>query len=127
MPSILRAALAALALVAGGAAPAAADDFLGSRTVAYLSEWDAIEVPGSTVYTAIRLCVADHAVQFTDLNVIYANGGHDDLPVRLVVPAGECTRWIDLRGGRRDVARVTMRYDTWGNAGPRATISVFGR
>ena len=86
-----------------------------------------IAVPGKQRFGSIRICVKRHAVHFRDLDVVYANGGKDDLPVRQVIPAGECTRWIDLRGGQRNIRRIVLRYDTWGNSGPRALIEAWGR
>ena len=115
-----------LALAAIVATPASAE-LLGTRVVAYGSETDVIRVPGATRYSAIKICVYDQAVRFRDLDVVYANGGRDDLPLRRVIPAGDCTRWIDLRGGRRDIRRIVLNYETWGDSGPRAKITAQGR
>jgi hypothetical protein len=67
-------------------------------------------------------------VRFVDLDVRYANGANDDIPVRARINRGECTRNIDLRGADRDIASIKMVYEetSWG---PRktATVRVFGR
>lgn len=116
------------ALIAGASAgPAVAETVLGSRKVAYRSETDVIPVPGKRRFGAIRLCVARHAIRLRDVDVVYGNGAKDDIPFRRIIGAGECTRWADLRGRRRDIARIILRYDTYGDAGPRAVVTAFGR
>ncbi len=130
MKAILAKSIAAAAVAmtaAGTAASAAAEDYLGTRVVAYGSETDVIEVPGPKRFTAIKLCVSDRAVHFRDLDVVYGNGARDDLKLRVVIPKGDCTRWIDLRGGDRNIRRIVMKYDTLPNTGPRAKVTAFGR
>ncbi|MCB9959285.1 MAG: DUF2541 family protein [Rhodospirillaceae bacterium] len=129
VPKSLVPAIFGCALGLAAVAPAAAQqvDFLGSRMVADLSETDVIEADGAQRYAAVRLCVDQRAVHFRDLDVIFANGGHQDSLVRAEIPAGECTRWIDLRGGTRNIDRIVMRYDTLVNMGVQAQISAFGR
>ena len=118
---------AAAVLVALTGWAARAEQVLGAKVVAYGSETDVIPVPGKKRFGAIKICVHDHAVRFRDLDVVYGNGGKDDIPVRRVIPKGDCTRWVDLRGPRRNIRRIVLRYDTYGNAGPRAKITAWGR
>ncbi len=100
---------------------------LGARTVADLSETDVISVPGGQGYSSVRLCVAQRAVHFRDLDIVFANGARQDASIRRLIGAGECTRWIDLAGERRNIARIVMRYDTLRNIGVQAVITAFGR
>lgn len=119
--------VAAALLTAPGLTQAAEGTFLGSRTVAYGSERDTIEVPGGALYNFVRLCVADRGINFYDLNFRFANGGHQDAAVRVYVGPGECTRWIDLKGDARNLARIVMWYETHGSSGARATVSAYGK
>jgi len=119
--------LTVVAVLAIGAAPSLAETLLGSRTVAYNSETDVIQVPGAARYRSVRFCVVQRAVHFRDLDVVFRNGGQQDLQVRSVIPAGDCTRWINLRGPRRNIARIVLRYDTLDNSGPRAVVRAYGR
>ncbi|MCB9947687.1 MAG: DUF2541 family protein [Rhodospirillaceae bacterium] len=102
-------------------------DFLGSRMVADLSETDVIQAQGTQRYAAVRLCVAQRAVHFRDLDIIFANGGSQDAVIRQQINPGECTRWIDLHGGTRNITRIVLRYDTLVNAGVQAQVSAYGR
>lgn len=128
-PKSLMPAIFGCALALAAATPAAAQqvDLLGSRMVADLSETDVIQADGAERYTAVRLCVAERAVHFRDLDIFFANGGSQDSLVRAEIPAGQCTRWIDVRGGSRNIDRIVMRYDTLVTMGVQARISAFGR
>lgn len=117
----------ALALAATATAWAQQVDFLGSRMVADLSETDVIQAQGSQRYSAVRLCVAQRAVHFRDVDIFFANGGHEDAIVRQLINPGECTRWIDLRGPTRNITRIAMRYDTLSNIGIQGQVSAYGR
>jgi hypothetical protein len=120
--------LVAAALVAApGLAQAAEGTFLGSRTVAYGSERDTIELPGGARYDQVRLCVAERAINFYDLNFRFANGGHQDAAVRVRIGPGECTRWIDLKGDDRNLVRIVLWYETYGSSGARAVVSAYGK
>lgn len=119
--------LTALVAMTLPAPVAHANDFLGERLVAYNSETDVIPVPGAERYRSVRLFVKVHAVRFTDVDVIFANGGGQDIKMRKIIGPGDCTRWINLRGPRRDIRRIVLRYDTYGNNGPRALVQAFGK
>jgi hypothetical protein len=119
-----------IAVVLAAAAPGLAQaegTFLGSRTVAYGSERDTIEVPGNAHYNLVRLCVAQRAINFYDLNFRFANGGHQDAAVKVRIGPGECTRWIDLKGEDRNLVRIVMWYETFGSSGARAVVSAYGK
>lgn len=108
-------------------AQAAEGTFLGSRTVAYGSERDTIEVSGGARYDQVRLCVAQRTINLYDLNFRFGNGGHQDAPVRLRIEPGECTRWIDLKGEDRNLVRIVLWYETFGSSGARAVVSAYGK
>ena len=119
----------AILMLVGLASPASAQQvtLLGSRTVADLSETDVIPVPGGQGFSSIRLCVAQRAVRFRDLDIVFANGASQDASIQRRIGPGDCTRWIDLAGERRNVARIVMRYDTLRNVGVQGVVTAFGR
>ena len=118
---------AALAACASPSAQAQRGDHLGSRTVADHTEVDNIQVTGARRHGAVRLCVQHRSVNFRDVDIHFANGGHQDVAVRAIIGPGECTRWINLSGERRNITRITLRYQTIVNAGQQAIVSAFGR
>ena len=115
---------AALLSLPGGAWAA---DTLGSRVVADNSDSDTILVAGTKKYSSIRLCVSERTVDFHDLDINFGNGGHQDVALREMINPGECTRWIDLEGGKRNITTIVMKYDTQGNSGKQAVVTAYAR
>ncbi|GAA3998275.1 hypothetical protein [Sphingomonas humi] len=70
-----------------------------------------VQLPGVTRQREIRVCALNAPLRLRDLDVRFANGGRQDLNTRAVLDAGTCTRAIDLRGNRRDVTAVHLRYE----------------
>jgi hypothetical protein len=114
---ILAAAGAAATLVA--VAPASAQfgrwNDRGWRTVAYTRvdgrDSDTIRMRGPVRERAIRICAINQPLHLRDFDIRYQNGGHQDVNTRAVLRAGTCTRAVDLRGGRRDINAVRLRYE----------------
>ncbi len=133
----LKLALAGVLLTLGLAAPASAHapgpwapswDLLGSRAVGHRAERDTIAAFGHQRYRQVKICAYNKAIRFYDLDVVFRNGGHQDVPVRAVLRPGQCTRAVDLYGHRRDIRFVRMAYETLGwNHGSRAFVRVYAR
>ncbi len=87
----------------------------GWRTIAFEAvngrDSDRINLPGRTRQREIRLCSMNQPLRLRDFDVRFDNGRRQDVNTRAVLPAGRCTRAIDLRGNRRDVASVRLRYE----------------
>lgn len=87
----------------------------GWRTIGYKTvngrDTDNINLPGATRQRAIRLCSINAPIHLVDFDIRFANGAWQDARTRQVIGAGSCTRAIDLRGNRRDVDRVRLRYE----------------
>jgi hypothetical protein len=103
--------LAAFALVSAAAAPAFAWDELGRRNVADRTDRDSIQLSGHRMLSRIRICVGDRPVRFYDVGVVFNNGGRQDVQVRARLPAGACTRAIELDGAPRDVSEISFVYE----------------
>jgi len=86
----------------------------GWRTVAYTRvdgrDTDNIALRGNIRERAIRVCAINRPLNLRDFDIRYANGGQQDVNTRAVLRAGTCTRAVDLRGGRRDIASVRLKY-----------------
>lgn len=136
----LKLVLASALLAAGLALPASAHGYpgpsygwnawqlLGSREVQHYGERDTIFAPGYQQYRQVRLCAYRRPVRLYDVDVVFRNGGHQDVGVRRILYPGQCTNALDLRGHRRDVQLVKLAYETIGYPrGPRAVIQVYAR
>ena len=114
---ILAAAGAAATLVA--VIPAEAQQWRwnerGWRTIGYTRvdgrDSDRIRLPGTTRQRAIRLCSMNAPLHLRDFDIRFANGQRQDVRTRAVLPAGRCTRAVDLHGNRRDIESVRLRYE----------------
>ena len=127
---ILAAATAAATLTA--IAPAAAQqwrwDERGWRTIGYARvdgrDTDTIRAPGFTRQRTIRLCALNAPLRLRDFDVRFANGGRQDVNARAVLPAGRWTRAIDLRGNRRDIESVRLRYEPFRRGYNRPVVRI---
>jgi hypothetical protein len=126
----LAAATAAATFVA--MAPASAQQWRwnenGWRTIGYTRvdgrDTDRINLPGVTRQRAIRLCAMNQPLRLRDFDVRFANGGRQDVNTRAVLPPGRCTRAVDLRGNRRDIASVRLRYEPITRSWQRPVVRV---
>ena len=113
----------------GKAGRAAAWVALGTRSVTDRADHDTIAVTAKRGdFTAIRIDVAGHAVDFQRVVVHFANGADQKLELRETIRAGGSSREIDLEGKDRVIRSIDFWYDakTFGRGG-KATVRVFGR
>jgi hypothetical protein len=108
-------AAATLVAIAPANAQYARANERGWRTVAYTRvdgrDSDTIRLRGHFRERSIRLCAINQPLRLRDFDIRFANGGHQDVNTRAVLRAGTCTRAVDLRGNRRDIAHVRLRYE----------------
>ena len=127
---ILGAATAAATLIA--VAPADAQhgrwNDRGWRTIGYTRvdgrDSDTIYLPGRTRQGAVRLCAINQPLHLRDFDIRFANGRKQDVDTRAVLRAGTCTRSVDLKGNRRDIASVRLRYEPIYRASSRPVVRV---
>lgn len=101
---------------------------LGEKLVDHKVERDEIEVGADEgVFNRIKLEVKNADVEFLNVKVIYANGGDQDIEVRLKISAGGETRPIDLDGRRRAIRKVVLVYKTDHDERRRAVVVLYGR
>ena len=84
---------------------------IGFRTVRAGTDTDWVVTPGAKRFRQLRLCVENAPINLVDVDVYFANGGHQDFDFRGLVGVGGCTRALNLEGRRRDIARVRLRYE----------------
>jgi hypothetical protein len=102
-------------------------ELVGQRTVSQRLERDTIPVVGRDRHQQIMLCVYNTPVRLQDFDVRFANGGKQDVAVRNVIGAGQCTRAIDLKGQKRDIKSITLAYKAMGFFKRGALVKIFAR
>ncbi len=110
-------------------ASASAGDWklLGKKNVKDRVETDTINLNGPRRFNKIKICVYRNPVSFKDVDVYFANNGHQDIKLRKRINAGDCTRAIDLKWFNRDIDRIVMRYEETSVRRATATVRVFGK
>lgn len=129
-PLILGLAAAAATLTA--VAPAAAQQWRWDqgnwRTIGYTRvdgrDSDTVRAPGFTRQRQIRLCALNAPLRLRDFDIRFANGGRQDVNTRAVLQAGTCTRAVDLRGNRRDIESVRLRYESYRRGWNRPIVRI---
>lgn len=102
--------------------------YLGSRRVNGLLDFDRIHVGASRgLFDKIRLKVVGNHLMIYDLDVRYANGANDDIPVRTLIPQGGMTRVIDLRANNRFIRNVRFTYGKFPNGNGPTYVELYGR
>lgn len=132
----MKTTLLALA-VAGGAllaaTPAAAQFYFGNqwRVIGYKTvnghDTDTIRVRGDHRFRQVKVCAYGAPVRMRDLDIRFANGKRQDVNVRSWLAEGTCTRNIDLKGNRRDIANIVMKYDPIARSYRRPVVRVQAR
>ena len=107
------------------ATPSFAWTQIGARDVRDRTERDTIVVEGPRQFERIKLCVYRQPVHFIDVDVRFANGGHQDVNVRERINPGQCTRALDLNGDDRNITTVSIVYEETSFRRRHATVRLF--
>jgi hypothetical protein len=104
-------------------------ELVGQRQISFRGDRENIPVVGRDRHSQVMLCVYNQSIRLNDFDVKFKNGGAQDLQVRSVIGAGQCTRAIDLKGHKRDIRAVTLAAKAIGFRpfGRGATVKVFAR
>jgi Protein of unknown function (DUF2541) len=124
--SYVAAAAVALVSTLAVATPAFAWDLLGTFNVRDRVDVDTLTLPGNRTFQRIKVCAYRHPVHIIDIDIHYANGGHQDVDTRWQINAGDCTRNIDLNGANRNISAIVLKYEENSWKRRTATVRVFG-
>lgn len=108
-------------------------ELIGSQQVSFRTERDTIYARGNDRHRQLMVCVYNRPVRMLDMDVRFRNGRSQDVSLRSVIGAGQCTRAIDLNGRNRDIRSVSFTYKTVGGLRQigrfpqQATVRVYAR
>lgn len=126
-PILAATAAAGLAVAATPANAQRWNDY-GWRTIAYKTvngrDTDRIDVRGHYRQRAVRLCTMNAPIRLRDVDIRFENGRTQDANTRARLGAGRCTRAIDLRGNRRDIDWIRLRYEPIARGWRRPVVRV---
>jgi hypothetical protein len=106
-------------------APAMAWDEIAQLNVRDRVDIDTVNLPGNREFSRIKVCAYRHPVHMIDIDIWFRNGGHQDVNTRFQINPGDCTRVIDLNGGRRNVDHIVLKYEENSARHATATVRVF--
>ncbi|MBL8789331.1 MAG: hypothetical protein JNM45_02465 [Rhizobiales bacterium] len=116
-----------LALLSLVAAPQAfAWDKIGSKNIGHGGDRDVAIAHGLEHHRQFRMCVRGSGVHVRDLDLRFANGGHQDISVQSHLGNGACTRVVDLKGNDRNIRKIAVRYERL-RKGNKATATFWAR
>ena len=100
---------------------------IGVRAVRAGTDTDWIPTPGALRFRQLRLCAENAPINIIDVDVHFANGGHQDFNFANFLGAGGCTRALNLEGRRRDIARIRITYERIARAPVTPVVRVSAR
>jgi hypothetical protein len=101
---------------------------LGERRVSDAVDHDVIAVTAARGdFRKLQFRVLDRGVQFRHVVVHFANGDHQEVELRDVIPAGGRSRVIDIAGGDRVIRSIELRYDAQALGGRTARVRVYAQ
>ncbi|MBC8153267.1 MAG: hypothetical protein H7Z72_10180 [Bacteroidetes bacterium] len=100
---------------------------LGRTVVDFKVDWNVIRLAGADNFRQLKLSAVDAPIEIVSMDVVYENGGHDDMPVRQVIPRGGESRAIDLRDASRRIQQVSFVYHSVpGSRSRQAKLTLLG-
>jgi Protein of unknown function (DUF2541) len=116
-------------LVVAFSASARGWEKIGERTVNLSTERDVIPCALKGKFRALKFRVEDAPVEFLSVNVEFATGERQRIPIKQRIRAGGETRTIDLRGNKRIIKKIEFVYRSvkgWDDRRRRAVVKVYG-
>ena len=100
---------------------------LGELSVSFQTERDEILVVGKDKFKSLRILVKYQAVYIASMVVYYENGDTEDIAVNSEMQAGKESQVFNLKGGSREIKKITFVYKTASNASDeKAHVEVYG-
>ena len=102
---------------------------IGERTVNFATDKDVIYCGLKGKFKALKFKVTDAPVEFLSVDVEFATGEKQRIPIKQRIRAGGETRVIDLRGSRRIIKKIEFVYRSvkgWDDRRRKAVVKVYG-
>lgn len=97
------------------------------RALMFSNDLDAFHVGERYgAFKALRVSVRDHQVRFYGLRIVYGNGEVEDVPFFGEFSGGQSSARLDLKGNRRHIDRIELKYRTKLNFLGEGTVEIWG-
>jgi len=102
--------------------------FLGSKKVNHWRERDEFEISNREKFTAIRLHAKERDIEISEVRITLINGDIIQPVVEKTIRNGERSRVIELAADGRQLAKVEIRYSSYGKIfSKKATVLLVGK
>lgn len=103
-------------------------EFLGEKTVNFVSDKDMVDVNSSNKFTAIKFKVEDREIRLNNVKIHLENGDILQPAMDDVIAADQFSREIAIASEGRFIDKIEFTYRTTGNIlKGRANVLVFGK
>jgi hypothetical protein len=103
-------------------------ELLGTRKVNYGLDRDVINVTlRDGLFTAVKLKTLRGGINMHKMVIHFKNGEQQTVALKKNFRAGDSSRVIDLKGGKRVIQKVVFWYDTKNIKRRRGTVQLWGR
>jgi hypothetical protein len=100
---------------------------IGETTVNMKTEKDEILVLGKDKFTSLKIKVTDEPVYLASMTIYYENGETEDANISSDLKAGSASKVINLKGGAREIKKVSFVYHTSANTkNEKAHVELYG-
>lgn len=103
-------------------------EFLGEKTVNFVSDKDMVDVNSSNKFTALKFKVEDREIRLNNVKIHLENGDILQPALDDVIAADQYSRDITIASEGRFVDKIEFTYRTTGNIlKGRANVLIFGK
>jgi hypothetical protein len=100
---------------------------IGEVKADFKMENQSISVMGKDMFKSILLKVTDAPINIEGIQVFYESGDMEEFNVKNELKAGAETRKMDLKGGAKEIKKVTFTYKTLPNQqDEKAHVELYG-
>jgi hypothetical protein len=85
---------------------------------------DRVTVNDGVLYRQVMVCAERNTVRIRRAEVQLGNGQWQRMFLPVALAAGECSKGVDLLGGKRRIRALQFDYEAWSPGVARGTISV---
>jgi len=127
--AMLTAAVTVSAVAVPASAQRAGWQTVGTLRVDNRAERADIAVRGNARHSAIRMCNtnSNKTLRLVDVDLLFANGGEQDVNTQNSILPGRCTAAYDLSGNRRNIRAIRLAYAKSGVRGRDPILTVQAR
>ncbi len=102
-------------------------DKLGTKVVDFTLDRDVVTASQKKTYTALKIKVNNGTINIHKVTVHFANGETQDVKLPAELSKNNDGQFIDLKGNKRVIEKITFWYDTVNKDKDKAVVEVWAK